>query len=129
MPSRPESLSFDFLRVAERIRARSFAVSTEAGCPGVAGIESVHARSEETLLPADDGRSGRPQPALNGAERGTLGQHQDQTGAEDVSGRQGTGLGDAAELAPLTLGENYRIGGHTPLDASGPTNVISATVR
>ena len=95
--------------------------------PGMAGIQSVDAGSEEPLLPADDGRSGGPQPPLNGAERGTLGQHQDQTGAEDISGRQRTRLGDAAELALLTLGENYGIAGHTPLDVSGPTNVISAT--
>jgi hypothetical protein len=48
-------------------------------------------------------------------------------GAEDVPGRQRTGLSDAAELALLTLGEDYGIAGHVLLDVSGTTNVIYAT--
>ena len=93
----------------------------------MAGIQPVDAGSKEPLLPADDGRSGCPQLPLNGAERGTFGQHQDQTGAEDVSGWQRTGLSDVAELALLALGEDYGIAGHVLLDVSGTTNVISAT--
>lgn len=92
----------------------------------MAGIEPVDAGREEPELPADDGRSVCPQPALNGPERGTLGQHQDQTSAEDVAGKQRAGLGGAAEFALLSLGKNYGIASHAPLDVGATTNVPSA---
>ena len=76
------------------------------------GVESVDARSEETLLPSDDGRSSGSQLLLNGAERSALGQHQDQPSAKNISGRQRTGLRDAAEFALLTIGEKHRIADH-----------------
>jgi len=95
----------------------------------MAGIESIHARGEETLLPADDGRGGRPQTPLNGAERGSLGQHQDQPGTEDIASGKRAGLGDGAEFFLLHIGENDGIAGHTGLDVCDNTNVFSATVH
>jgi len=56
--------------------------------PGMAGIQPIQARSQEPLHPADDGWGGGLQTALNPAERCPLGQHQDQTRTEHVSGRQ-----------------------------------------
>ncbi len=41
------------------------------------------------------------QPALNGVERGSFCQHQDELGAKDVAGRQGARLSDAAEFRTL----------------------------
>jgi hypothetical protein len=77
------------------------------------GVESVDARSEQTMLPSDDGRSCSSKFLLNGTLRSALGRHQDQPGAKDISGRLGSGLCDAAEFALLTIGENHRIDGHT----------------
>jgi hypothetical protein len=77
------------------------------------GIQTIHSGSEEALFPSADGRRCCPQPLLDGVERGVLGQHQDQPGAEDISGRQRAGLGDAAEFPLLAVGKNYRIPDHT----------------
>src|ERR1700683_2374558 len=77
--------SFGFLRVDESIRARSFAVRIEAVCPGwlVSSPSMPEARKrcfQRMMVGAG------PQTLLNRAERGTLGQHQDQPGTEDISG-------------------------------------------
>ena len=93
----------------------------------VAGIQAVDPGSNEALLPAADGRCRGPQPLLDRTERRSLGQHQDQTGAKDISGGQRTGLGNTAEFQSLVFAEQDGIGGHTCLDANRTSNVYSAT--
>ncbi len=63
---------------------------------GMIGVQSLDPLLPETLLPANDrGRSGL-QPLLDRVEGRPFCQHQDQLGAKHVTGRQSTGLGDAA---------------------------------
>jgi hypothetical protein len=58
------------------------------------------------------------QPALNGVEGSSFGQHQDELGAKDVAGRQGTRLSNAAEFRPLVAGEgHFAVCRHTNLEA------------
>src|ERR1700723_756743 len=94
---------------------------------GMAGIQTIDSRSTKTLLPPDDGWCRRPQLLLDGAERRPLGQHQDQSRAEYISGRQRAGLGNAAEFELLAVAEHYGIAGHTYLDVNLTSNVYSAT--
>ena len=49
------------------------------------GIEPIESGLEEALFPADDGGSTGLQHTLDGVEGGSLGQHQDELGAKDVS--------------------------------------------
>src|SRR6202030_852254 len=85
---------------------------------GMIGIEPVETGFEEALLPADDRGSTGLQPALNGIERGSLCQHQDEPGAKDVAGRQGARLSDAAEFRTLVAGEgHFAVCRHTNLEA------------
>jgi len=93
------------------------------------GIQTVDSRGKEALLPAADGRCRGPQPLLDGAERGALCQHLDETGAEDISGGQRAGLGNMAEFDSLGFVKYHGIDGHTRLDVSGFSNVYSATVH
>lgn len=83
----------------------------------MSGIQTIDVRSKKSLLPADDRRIRRPQPLPDGAEGGDLGQHQDEPGAEDISGGQGSRLGYSAEFLSLFFAEHRRIDGHTSLDA------------
>jgi hypothetical protein len=62
----------------------------------LAGMIGVEPEFEEALLPADDRGSTGLQHALNGVEGSSFCQHQDELGAKDVAGRQGTRLNDAA---------------------------------
>jgi hypothetical protein len=55
------------------------------------------------------------------------GQHQDEPGAEDISGGQRAGLGNTAEFQLLVFAEHHTIDGHTCLDVSRTSNVYSAT--
>lgn len=94
---------------------------------GMTGIQSIDARGKEPLLQSDDRRSHRCQSALDGAECSALGQHQDEPGAEDIAGGQGSGLGNTAEFLLLTFAEHPRIDRYNCLDASRISNVYSAT--
>ena len=91
------------------------------------GIQTVDSRGKEALLPAADGRCRGPQPLLDDAERDALRQHQDETGAENISGGQRAGLGYTAEFDLLGFVKYHRIDGHTCLDVSSFSNVYSAT--
>jgi hypothetical protein len=77
-------------------------------------FQTVDARDEEALLPADDGRSGGPKPQLDGAEGCPFGQHQDESNAKNVSCRKRAGLRDATEFQLL-------------VDVDRTSNVYSAT--
>ena len=82
------------------------------------GVEPVEPGFEEALLPADDRGSAGLQPALNGVEGSSFCQHQDELGAKDVAGRQGTRLSDAAEFRTLVAGEaDFAVCRHTNLEA------------
>lgn len=52
---------------------------------GMISIESIESRFREALFPADDGRRTDLQPAFDGVERSSLGQHQDELGAKDIA--------------------------------------------
>ena len=97
------------------------------GLAGMAGIQSVQPSSNESVLPADNGRRRSSQSLLNRAERRSFGQHQNQPRTEDISGRQGSGLGNAAKFQLLLFAEYHRINRHTRLDGSKASNVYSAT--
>ena len=85
---------------------------------GMISVEPIEPGFEEALLPADDRGSTGLQPALNGVEGGSFCQHQDELGAKDVAGRQGTRLSDAAEFRTLVAGEGYfAVCRHTNLEA------------
>jgi hypothetical protein len=90
-------------------------------------VQAVNPRGKEALLPAVDGRRRGPQPLLDSAERRSLGQHQDEPGAEDISGGERAGLGNTAEFRLLVFAEQHTIDGHTCLDVSRTSNVYSAT--
>jgi hypothetical protein len=77
--------SFDCLPLAAKNPGRSFGVNTEAVCPGWLVNKAVQPRREKSLLPVDDRRSRRAQALPDDAESRAVGQHQDQTGAEDIS--------------------------------------------
>jgi hypothetical protein len=81
------------------------------------GVEPVESGFEEALLPADDGGSTGLQPALNGVEGCSFGQHRDELGAKEVAGQQGTRLSDAAEFRKLVAGEDTSLCRHTNLEA------------
>jgi hypothetical protein len=78
------------------------------------GIEPIEPGCEEALLPADNrGRTGL-QAAFDRVEGSSFGQHQDEPGAKDVAGRQGTRLSNAAEFRTLVTGEgDFAAGRHT----------------
>ena len=84
-------------------------------------------RSKEALLPPADRRRRGPQPLLDRIERRSLGQHQNQPGAEDISGGQRAGLGTTAEFQLLVFAEHHGICRHTCLDVNKTSNVYSAT--
>ena len=65
---------------------------------GMMGIEAIQTGCQEPLLPTNDRRSCGLQPLLDRAKGRTVGQHQDQLGAEHVSCRQG----NATERSNLT---------------------------
>lgn len=90
-------------------------------------IQTVEARGEEALLPADDGRSRGPKSQLDGAEGRPFGQHQDKPGPKYVSSGQRTGLRDATEFQLLVFTEHDVVAGHTHLDVNKGSNVYSAT--
>ena len=94
---------------------------------GMTRIQAIHTRSKEALLPPADRRRRGPQPLLDRIERRSLGQHQNQPGAEDISGGQRAGLGTTAEFQLLVFAEHHGIDGHTCLDVSRTSNVYSAT--
>ena len=96
---------------------------------GMTRIQAVNPRGKEALLPAADGRRRGPQPLLDRTERHSLGQHQDEPAAEDISGGQRAGLGNTAEFQLLVFAEHHGIDGHTCLDVSRISNVYSATVH
>ena len=74
---------------------------------GMISIQPIEPGLEEALLPANDRGSTGLQPALDGVEGGSVCQHQDELGAKDVAGRQGTRLSDAAEFRTLVAGEGH----------------------
>jgi len=85
---------------------------------GMIGVQPIESGFEEALLPADDGGSTGLQPALNGVKGDSFCQHQDELGAKDVAGRQGTRLSDAAEFRTLVAGEgHFTVCRHTNLEA------------
>ena len=90
---------------------------------GMAGIESVQPRRNEALLPADNGRRRSSQSLLDRAERRSFGQHQNQPRTEYISGRQGSGLGNAAKFQLLLFIEHHRIDRHSRLDGRRVSNV------
>jgi len=78
------------------------------------GIESVEPEPKEALFPANDGRSTGLQPTLDGAEGRLFGQHQDEPGAKDVSGRERTRLRNAVKFCALAGGKrDFVAGRHT----------------
>jgi hypothetical protein len=81
----------------------------------------------EPLLPAPDARRCGTEPLLNGAVGCTLGQHQDEPGAEDISCGQRAGLSDAAEFQLLIFAEHDATAGHTESDVIRTGDVHSAT--
>ena len=85
---------------------------------GMTRIQAVHPRGKEALLPADDGRGTRLQSPLDGVEGSSLGQHQDELGAKNVTRRQGTRLSNAAKFYTLVRGEgDFATCRHTNLEA------------
>jgi hypothetical protein len=81
-------------------------------------VQPIEPGLEEALLPANDRGSTGLQPALNGVEGGSVCQHQDELGAKDLAGRQGTRLSDAAEFRTLVAGEgHFAVCRHTNLEA------------
>jgi hypothetical protein len=60
-------------------------------------------------------------------ERGACSQHQDEPGAENISGGQRTGLRNTAEFDLLDFAKHHGIDGHICLDVSRTSNVYSAT--
>jgi len=85
---------------------------------GMIGIEPIESGLKEALLPADDGRGTRLQSALDGVEGSSLGQHQDELGAKNVTRRQGTRLSNAAKFYTLVRGEgDFATCRHTNLEA------------
>ena len=81
--------------------------------PGMACIKPVQPRSNKALLPADNGRRRSSQSLLNRAERRSFGQHQNQLRTENLSGRQGPGLGYPGQFQLLLFVEYHQINGHT----------------
>ena len=63
---------------------------------GMIGVQSLESALPEALLPANDPRRGGLKLLLDRVEGRAFCQHEDQLGAKHVSGRQSTGLGDAA---------------------------------
>ena len=90
-------------------------------------IQTVDSGGQEPLLPATDGRRCSTEPLFDGAEGCTLGQHQDEPGAEDISSGQRQGLSDAAQFQLLIFTEHDATAGHTQLDVIRTSNVYSAT--
>ena len=81
----------------------------------------------EALLPANDGGRRGLELSLDRVEGGAFCQHEDQLGAKHVSGRQRTGLGDAAEVGMVLLGEqDLAANGHDSLDAN---SLVMVTLR
>jgi hypothetical protein len=75
------------------VQSRSQYTGLLAGMIGVQSFESV---LPEALLPANDGGRRGLELLLDRVEGRPFCQHEDQLGAKHVSGRQSTGLGDAA---------------------------------
>jgi hypothetical protein len=89
-------------------------------------VQPVQSCGQETLLPAADGRSCPSQPLPDRTVRSALGQHQDQSGSEDIARRQGTGLSDTAEFDLLLFGKHDGVADHISLDVNADSNVYSA---
>jgi hypothetical protein len=90
-------------------------------------IQSIHAGIKEARLPAADGRRRSPKLPLDGVERCTLSQHQNQPGAKHISSGQRTRLGDAAQFHTLLFAQQHIIGWHECFDANSTSNVYSET--
>jgi hypothetical protein len=90
-------------------------------------IQPIHAGIKEPRLPAADGRRRRPQLPLDGVERCTLSQHQNQPGTKHISGGQRTGLSNASQLHTLLFAQHNIIAWHNESDASSASNVYSET--
>lgn len=94
---------------------------------GMIGVQSLEAVLPEALLPANDGGRRGLELSLDRVEGGAFCQHEDQLGAKHVSRRQRTGLGDAAEVGMLLLGEqDLAANGHDSLDAN---SLVMVTLR
>jgi hypothetical protein len=73
-------------------------------------VHSIEPEFPKAPLPANDRGRGGLQPMLNGVERRAFCQQEDQLGAKHVSGRQGAGLGNGAEVG--MLGQNLSSNQH-----------------
>ena len=94
---------------------------------GMIGVKSLESVLPEALLPAHDGGRGGLELSLDGVEGCAFGQHQNQLGAKHISGGQRTGLGDAAKVAMLLLGEqDFAASGHDSFDAN---RLVMVTLR
>jgi hypothetical protein len=90
-------------------------------------IQSIQAGIEEPRLPGADRRRRSPQLPLDGVERYTLTQHQNQPGTKHIPGGQRTGLSDATQLRTLLLAQHNIIAWHEYFDAISTSNVYSET--
>ena len=69
----------------------------------MAGVQSIKPGRQKPFLPTNNGRVGGVQPFADGRKRDALGQQQNQLGAENIPGRQGSRLGDAHQFILLLL--------------------------
>ncbi len=94
---------------------------------GMIGVQSIESGLPEALLPTNDGGRRGLELSLDRIEGRPFRQHQNQLGAKHVSGGQRTGLGDAAEVGMLLLGEqDLAANGHDSLDAN---SLVMVTLR
>ena len=78
----------------------------------VAGIQTVDPRGKEALLPRLMVGAIVPILCLMVFERSAFSQHQDEPGAENISGGQRTGLRNTAEFDLLGFAKHHGIDGH-----------------
>src|ERR1700678_2974836 len=92
----------------------------------MARVQSIDSGSKKTLAPPADGWRCRTHLLLDRAEPRSLGQHQDESGAEDISGWQRAGLGSTIEFEVLGLAEHHGIDGHACFEGRTSGRVCSA---
>ncbi len=90
-------------------------------------IQSIQPRIKEPRLPTADGRRRSPQLPLDGVERYTLSQHQNQPCTKHIPGGQRTRLSNATQLHTLLFAQHNITGWHEYFDASYTSNVYSKT--
>ena len=78
------------------------------------GIEPIDSGLQKALFPANDRGSTGLQAAFDRVEGSSFGQHQDELGAKNITGRQRTGLRNAVEFQTLVCRErDFAVCRHT----------------